>query len=76
MPIPIGATGSHQRVRLKLAGLVLHATVIPGTYSATTGGFEAYFDVDAAGTAPNKFVPAGTPQTYVDQNGVVWELIN
>jgi hypothetical protein len=73
------ATGSTQRVRLKLNGLVLHATIIPGTYSSTTGVFQASFDVDATGTPASTFtptVPLSSPPTYTDQNGITWELIN
>ena len=79
MVIPASATDSHQRVRLKLNGLVLHATVIPGSYQPATGAFGASFDTDAVGTTPSAFVPVSPqtqPATYTDQNGVVWELIN
>lgn len=73
------ATGSIQRVRLKLGGLVLHATIIPGSYSTSTGAFQASFDVDVKGTSPGEFVPvspATTPPTYRDEDGNVWELVN
>jgi hypothetical protein len=77
--IPASATGSHQRVRLKLNGIVLHATVIPGGFTDATGQFSASFDVDAVGTSASIFMPVApqtSPPTYTDQNGVIWELIN
>jgi hypothetical protein len=79
MPIPPSATASHQRVRLKLNGLVSHATIIPGGYSPETGVFMALFDTDPTGATTSTFTPASpqtTPPTYTDQNGLVWELIN
>jgi hypothetical protein len=79
MSIPVSATDSHQRVRLRLNGLVLHATVIPGTYDPEIGAFQASFDTDAAGTPPSVFTPVApqtSPATYTDQNGLIWELIN
>lgn len=79
MPIPISATASHHRIRLKLNGLVSHATIIPGTYDPAAGTFEASFDTDPVTTPASVFTPV-TPQTdpatYTDQNEIVWQLIN
>jgi len=78
--MPPTATESHQRVRLQRAPgwLVLHATVIPGTFDVSTGAFQASFDVDPKGTAPTSFTvaPDSTKGIYLDGANNLWTLIN
>lgn len=71
-------TGGHQRIRMQpvLAAVELHGTVVPGSFNFRSGIFDASFDVQAQNDPPFTFTPVpGQSNTYTDQNGDTWTLI-
>lgn len=57
-----------------------HSIIPHGTlqsYDPQTGVFTAFMDFQAAGELPYTFTPHYGPiaQDYLDQNGLIWDLI-